>query len=154
MWKSAVHDAQPSVNLTRRNNPMPQLVEQESVNTAISMLQVLDHFGIRQSLKRRGNKLVGPCPLHGGRAKTHFSVDLKENSWKCCGRCKSGGRMLDFVARREDCSLLVAMRKVRTWFRLSKKGRRIDSDEIVLKTFHFNLDDRTFSQSCPKLRNQ
>lgn len=83
-----------------------------------SMLQVLEHYGLAESFKRSGNSLSGPCPLHNGQNRTQFRVSLEKNYWNCFGTCKGGGNVLDFVARKEGCSLREAALALCDWFQL------------------------------------
>ena len=46
---------------------MSRFVDFKAVKAAVSMLQVLERYGLAESFKRSGNSLSGPCPLHGGR---------------------------------------------------------------------------------------
>jgi len=43
---------------------MSRFVDFKAVKAAVSMLQVLEHYGLAKSFKRTGNSLSGPCPLH------------------------------------------------------------------------------------------
>lgn len=39
----------------------------EAVKQAVSLTQVLERYGLLDTLKRRGaDALTGPCPIHGG----------------------------------------------------------------------------------------
>src|SRR5437588_9851970 len=79
---------------------MSRFVDFKAVKAVVSMLQVLEHYGLAGSFKRSGNSLSGPCPLHGGENRTQFRVSLEKNCWNCFGTCKGGGNILDFVARK------------------------------------------------------
>ena len=98
---------------------MSRFVDFKAVKAAVSMLQVLEHYGLAESFRRSGNSLSGPCPLHGGENRTQFRVSLEKNCWNCFGTCKGGGNVLDFVARKEGCSLREAARGA-----ASTSGRR------------------------------
>jgi DNA primase len=80
------------------------------------MLQTLEHYGLAESFKRSGNS--GPCPLHNGQNRTQFRVSLEKNCWNCFGTCKGGGNILDFVARKEGCSLRETALALCDWFQL------------------------------------
>jgi DNA primase len=97
---------------------MSRFVDFKAVKAAVSMLQVLEHYGLAESFKRSGNSLSGPCPLHGGENRTQFRVSLEKNCWNCFGTCKGGGNILDFVARKEGCSLREAALALCDWFEL------------------------------------
>jgi DNA primase len=97
---------------------MSRFVDFKAVKAAVSMLQVLEHYGLAESFKRSGNSLSGPCPLHGGENRTQFRVSLEKNCWNCFGTCKGGGNVLDFVARKQGCSLREAALALCDWFQL------------------------------------
>ena len=97
---------------------MSRFVDFKAVKAAVSMLQVLERYGLAESFKRSGNSLSGPCPLHGGENRTQFRVSLEKNCWNCFGTCKGGGNVLDFVARKEGCSLREAALALCDWFQL------------------------------------
>ena len=80
---------------------MSRFVDFKAVKAAVTMLQVLEHYGLAAGFKRSGNSLSGPCPLHGGENRTQFRVSLEKNCWNCFGTCKGGGNVLDFFARKE-----------------------------------------------------
>ena len=109
---------------------MSRFVDFKAVKAAVTMLQVLEHFGVAESFKRTGNSLSGPCPLHGGQNRTQFRVSLDKNCWNCFGTCNGGGNILDFVAKKEGCSLREAALKLCDWFQLptEEKSPRPDKD--------------------------
>jgi hypothetical protein len=86
---------------------MSQFVDFKAVKAAVSMLQVLERYGLAETFKRSENSLSGPCPLHNGQNKTQFRVSLDKNCWNCFGTCKGGGNVLDFVAQEEQIGSLV-----------------------------------------------
>jgi DNA primase len=55
--------------------------------------------GVLDRLRRRGDRLVGPCPIHQGDNPTAFSVDLRLNRWYCFTGCSAGGDVVDLVRR-------------------------------------------------------
>ena len=109
---------------------MSRFVDFKAVKAAVSMLQVLEHYGLAASFKRSGNSLSGPCPLHGGENRTQFRVSVEKNCWNCFGTCKGGGNVLEFVARKEGCSLREAALTLCDWFQLpmQEKPARPDKD--------------------------
>ena len=93
-------------------------VDFRAVKQTVSIAQILDHYGLTNTFKRsqNGDSLSGPCPLHGGHNQTQFRVSLSKNCWNCFGDCKSGGNILDFVRRKEDCTLREAAILISQWF--------------------------------------
>jgi DNA primase len=65
----------------------------------ISIADVLADKGLIGQFKRRGNALVGPCPIHGGDNPNAFVVNLNENIFNCFTQCSAGGDLIDFVRR-------------------------------------------------------
>lgn len=66
---------------------------------AVPIATVLQAAGVLGTLRRRGDRLVGPCPVHGGDNPTAFSVDLRTNRWYCFTHCAGGGDVVDLVRR-------------------------------------------------------
>ena len=50
-------------------------------------------------LRRRGDSLVGPCPVHGGDNPHAFVVNRTKNVWYCFTGCGAGGDVIDLVRR-------------------------------------------------------
>ena len=87
-----------------------------AVKDAVTMRQLLERYGLLDSLKRRGaDGLTGPCPIHQGTNPTQFRVSLSKNCWNCFGGC-GGGNVLDFVAAMEAADLRKAALLVAEWF--------------------------------------
>ena len=95
---------------------MATFVDFKAVKAAVSMLQVLEHYGVADKFKRSGDSLSGPCPIHDGQNVTQFRVSLDKNCWNCFGTCKGGGNVLDFVARKEGVGLRDAALLLCDWF--------------------------------------
>lgn len=80
-------------------------VDFKTIKRSVSMLQVLEHYGLTHTLKRNGDSLSGPCPLHGGQSEGQFKVSISKNCWHCFGKCKAGGNVLDFVSQKEKIGI-------------------------------------------------
>ena len=98
--------------------PKSPYVDFKAVKTAVSMLQILDHYGLTEHFKRNGDSLSGACPLHNGENTTQFRVSVSKNCWNCFGQCKRGGNVLDFVAIKEAVSIRQAALQISEWFGL------------------------------------
>ena len=46
--------------------PKSSFVDFKAVKAAITMEQILDHYGLMDKFKRSGDSLSGPCPIHKG----------------------------------------------------------------------------------------
>ena len=67
----------------------------------VTMEQVLEHLGLLEELRGRGQQRRGPCPVHGqpGDAKRTFSVHLGKNIFQCFhADCGVKGNVLDLWA--------------------------------------------------------
>jgi DNA primase len=71
--------------------------------------RVLEVYNLCGSLKRHGNQLVGPCPLHDGDHPTAFRAHLGRGLWNCFTAC-GGGDLVDLICRIEKCSKAAAAR--------------------------------------------
>lgn len=47
--------------------------------------------GVLPGFRREGNRMFGPCPVHGGDNVRAFVVDLAGDRWFCFTRCRRGG---------------------------------------------------------------
>lgn len=83
---------------------------------SVTILDVLDHYGITDTLYRAGNTLGGACPLHNGKSPTCFVVSLSRNRFDCFGKCKVGGGVIDFVSIKERVSRDDAALLIKKWF--------------------------------------
>ncbi len=102
-------------------------VDFKAVKAAITMEQVLQHYGLLDRFKRSGDSLSGACPIHKGENPTQFRVSVSKNIWNCFSKCKHGGNVLDFIARMENVSIHAAALKAIEWFGL-------DADAMSAKT--------------------
>ena len=96
--------------------PKKPFVDFREVRSRITMEQVLKHYGVFDTFKRTGDRLSGPCPIHGGSNPSQFRVDTEKNLWNCFSECKHGGNALDFIAKKEDVSIHDAAIKACEWF--------------------------------------
>ena len=75
----------------------------------MSIEQVLECRGLLDALTRRGDRLVGPCPVHGGDNRTAFVVDCRRGWWRCFSGC-DGGDVVELVRRLDHCGYAQAAR--------------------------------------------
>jgi len=94
-------------------------VDPQSVMAAITMEQVLEHYGILGRFKWSDVRLIGPCPIHKGNDPMEFRVNITKNTWNCLGDCKHGGNVLDFIAILENVTYQAAGMKAAEWFKLN-----------------------------------
>src|ERR1022692_21642 len=98
--------------------PKKPFVDFREIRSRITMERVLEHYGVLHTLKRTGTRLSGPCPIHNGTNPSQFRVDTEKNIWNCFSECKHGGNTLDFIVKKEDCSLHDAALKACEWFKI------------------------------------
>src|SRR5438552_1066614 len=108
--------------------PKSSFVDFKAVKAAITMEQVLQHYGLFDQFKRSGDSLSGPCPIHKGTNPTQFRVSVSKNIWNCFSECKHGGNVLDFIARMEAISIHAAALKAIQWFHLDPETMSADSE--------------------------
>ena len=65
-----------------------KFVDFKAVKAAITMEQLLRHYGIIDQFKRTGDSLNGPCPIHKGSNPTQFRVSTTKNLWNCFSDCE------------------------------------------------------------------
>ena len=104
-------------------------VDFKAVKSAITMEQVLEHYGILDQFKRGTDSLTGPCPIHKGSNPTQFRISVSKNIWHCFSECKHGGNVLDFIAKMEDVSIHAAALKAIEWFNLDPEAMSADKEE-------------------------
>jgi len=78
---------------------IPHHLSFDYLKRTITIEHVLAANGLTAALKRTGNRLVGPCPLHGGDNPNAFVVQLDRNLWYCFTRCGTGGDVIELVRR-------------------------------------------------------
>jgi DNA primase len=105
-------------------------VDFKAVKAAITMEQVLEHYGILDKFKPGTDSLNGPCPIHKGSNPTQFRVSLSKNIWNCFSECKHGGNVLDFIAEMENVSIHAAALKAIEWFNLDPEAMAANSDKV------------------------
>lgn len=98
--------------------PKSKFVDFKAIKAAVTMEQVLQHYGLLDNMKRSGDSLSGCCPIHNGTNPTQFRVSISKNVWNCFSECKHGGNVLDFVAEKEVISVHAAALKLGEWFEL------------------------------------
>jgi DNA primase len=109
--------------------PKSLFVDFKAVKAAVTMEQVLDHYGFLDKFKKSGDSLSGPCPIHGGSNPTQFRVSISKNIWNCFSKCQHGGNVLDFIAKMEDVNIHAAALKAIEWFGLDPDAMQTSRDQ-------------------------
>ena len=63
----------------------------------VSISAVLNDKGLNGNFKKTGDRLVGPCPIHGGDNPNGFVISISKNQWYCFTKCGRGGDVVEFV---------------------------------------------------------
>lgn len=108
--------------------PRSAFVDFKAVKAAITMEQVLQHYGLLDQFKRGEDSLSGPCPIHKGSNPTQFRVSISKNIWNCFSECKHGGNVLDFIAKMENVPIHTAAIKAIEWFSLDPDALAAESE--------------------------
>lgn len=90
------------------------------LKSQVAIGDVLSFHGLDKGLVRRGHRLTGPCPLHGGDNPTAFRVDLARGIWHCFTAC-GGGDTVELVRKILGCSYAQAAHHL---FRLCEGSAR------------------------------
>ncbi len=77
----------------------PPFLAFSHLKRTVSIETVLTAKGLDASFRRRGQRLIGPCPVHGGDNPQAFVVDLTRDLWYCFTRCQGGGDVVELVRR-------------------------------------------------------
>jgi DNA primase len=108
--------------------PKSSFIDFKAVKAAITMEQVLQHYGLLDQFKRSGDSLSGPCPIHKGSNPTQFRVSVSKSLWNCFSECKGGGNSLDFIAKMEEVTIHAAALKAIDWFGLDPEAVRTSKE--------------------------
>jgi DNA primase len=132
--------------------PKSSFVNFKAVKAAITMEQVLQHYGLLDKFKRIGDSLSGPCPIHKGTNPTQFRVSLSKNIWKCFSECHHGGNVLDFIVKMEDVSIHAAALKAVEWFKLDPDSMSADQEQDTEDTPGEKPEKASSSPSKPAVK--
>ena len=106
-----------------------KFVDFKAIKAAITMEQLLQHYGILDQFKPGTDSLNGPCPIHKGSNPTQFRISTTKNIWNCFSDCEHGGNTLDFIAKMEKCSIHAAALKAIEWFNLDPEAMTVNDDK-------------------------
>jgi len=130
--------------------PKKPFVDFRDIRSRITMEQVLQHYNLLNTFKRRNNSLSGPCPIHKGTNPTQFRVDTEKNIWNCFSECKHGGNILDFICRMENLSIHDAAIQACEWFGIPLDKAKGADDEPEKKVAAPKSAVKSKSTSVPE----
>src|SRR2546428_4415710 len=125
-------------------------IDFKAVKAAITMEQVLQHYGFLDRFKKSGDSLSGPCPIHRGENPTQFRVSISKNIWNCFSKCNRGGNVLDFISRIEDVSIHAAALKAIEWFGMDPDAMSAKSDDAEARPATNGQPDSTAKPASKK----
>ena len=94
-------------------------VDFRAVKAAVTLRMILEHYRATNWKPEKGDELRGPCPLPDCDGKRSFSWNPTKNAFQCFA-CKARGNVLDFVAKREGCTVKDAAAKLAEWFKVGE----------------------------------
>ncbi len=77
----------------------PHHLDFKYLKRVVSIADVLADKGQMAQFKVRGDKLTGPCLVHGGDNPRAFTANLSRNIWHCFTGCNTGGDVVEFVRK-------------------------------------------------------
>lgn len=110
-----------------------QWVDFADIRRRVPLEFVLFQLYALTNLERRGNRVTGPCPLHGGNNPKSFRAELDRNIWFCHSRCKRGGNQIDYVALKEGISIRDAALKLQAAFLESNSSLDAQDGSVPVK---------------------
>ncbi|MCP3956610.1 MAG: hypothetical protein GY719_02030 [bacterium] len=87
---------------------IPAHLDFRSLKRGVSIEQVLADKRLLERMRRRGDQIVGPCPVHHGDNPNAFVVDRRKNLWHCFTGCGGGGDVVELARRLSGGSYRVA----------------------------------------------
>lgn len=75
----------------------------ETLKRTVAIETVLQHREVRSFFKQRGERLFGPCPIHGGDNPNAFVIQRSKNLWFCFTGCNRGGDVIELVRAMDHC---------------------------------------------------
>jgi len=96
---------------------MAEFVVFDELKQRVSIVDVLRHYGILDSLRSRkgGDELVGKCPWHTSSSSDPFRVSVSKNAFHCFG-CNAQGNVIGLVETQEELSTREAALLLQGWF--------------------------------------
>jgi DNA primase len=84
----------------------------QKIKEAVEIERVLQHYCILEHLEKRGDELVGWCPLGEEHGKgDSFAMNIAKKSFQCFA-CKARGSVLDFVRKYDGSDLRTAALRI------------------------------------------
>jgi DNA primase len=92
-------------------------VDFRAVKEAVTMRLLFEHYGLDlDKYKAIGDERKLSCPLCDGKSRS-LTVNIVKQNFQCFS-CKARGNVLDFVAKKEGCTIKEAAHKLAVWFKV------------------------------------
>jgi len=109
-------------------------VNYRELKATVSIVSILEHYGLLSTLKQKGDAYEGCCPIHKGDSPTQFRVSVRKNCWNCFSDSHDGGNIIDFVEQMEGVTTREAALLICDWFGISTEKPRQENDSDQVKT--------------------
>ncbi len=108
---------------------MAKWVDYKKIKSEVNIEDLLKHYDLSGKFTRKGDNLVGCCPIHKGTNPTQFHASVVKNNFNCFGDCHGGGNVIDFVAKMENVEIRKAGILIQDWFGIKAKRPSTKKDE-------------------------
>ena len=96
---------------------MAKWISFQELRRHVSMEDILRHYGLWETFRRRRYEVIGLCPFHEETTGS-FHASISKNVFHCFG-CQSKGNILDFVSLKEGVDVRQAAFMIQEWFQFS-----------------------------------
>lgn len=105
-----------------------RFVDFKVVKAAVSMEQVLAHYGLSGRFDQGKDCVVGACPIRREKGEPQVLMRVAGNKWRCSGECACAGDVLDFVCKMENVEPVEAANRMVEWFGLERARLNAERD--------------------------
>jgi hypothetical protein len=109
-------------------------IDFQAIKSQVSILQILEHYGLMSRLSQTGEFITGKCPVHESNRNIAFRANTTINCWNCFNQCGCSGDIIDFVRRKERVSAQKAAHLIISWFKLSFDTPVTEAEEATVET--------------------
>lgn len=109
----------------------PHPIDFQAIKSRVSIVQVLEHYGLLEKMRQNGDTITGDCPIHKNNGRVAFRANATIGFWNCFNQCSCSGDIFDFVARKEKVSLQKAARIIAGWFEIPLEASKPETEEAA-----------------------
>lgn len=110
-------------NASSDRKMIPPHLDFKLLKRRVAIEQVLDLRGWMPRMRRRGGRLAGPCPVHGGDNPTAFTVHRQRQVWYCFTQCGRGGDVIELIRLLDGLSYRQAAQELARLARMTPQER-------------------------------